>query len=200
MGRPKAFSDHQFIKSMPSNPSEAITEKEVMERVGCKRATANNWLRQNLQSGMVVNGKPTFNGALTYHLVSARPDNWLPRFADAKEGKMFDIKVWLVGVALKKEKLDDKNRVILLAVMRLWQGALNDDESLAEVNQEVRIALQKERSALAGRLRMFDSFLQEPFLSGNNEDVSMAEDAMRAVSGDISLEELNDKYNALRTL
>ena len=199
-GRPKAYTDHHFLRAMPNREDEAITTKEIAEKVNCSRAAANNWLRDKVDAGIVSYGYPANGGSFTYYLTSVRPDNWLPKFVDSKNGQMFDIKAWLTTVALNVEKVSDANRVVILAVLRLWQGVLNKDEKFSEVNQEVRLALQKERAILAKRLKMFDSFLQDPLLSGDNEMVSMAEDGMRAVSADITAEQVNDKYNALRAL
>jgi len=199
MGRPKAYTDSHFMVAIPTRKSEALTEKEIIELVGCSRAKANSWLNDKIALGIVELGQPSNTGARTYYRTSARPEMWLPSFLNNNDGKIYNLKEWL-DAALAKDTLTDKNKIVLLSVLRLWQGALNDDEKFSEVNQEVRVALQKERAILASRLKMFDSFLQDPFLSGDAEMVSMAEGGMRGAKENITAEQVNDKYNALREL
>lgn len=198
MGRPKAFSDVTFIKALPTNQGEAISCQEIAEKVGCSRALANQWLNKQLKSGLINVGKPYSNGVLTYYAVSSRPDNWLPGFTDLK-GVRRPISWWIKSL-INAESSGPISRPVFLAILNTWINACSDEVKFSEANQLERTQIQNYREQLKSLMDIIDSFLNEPFLSGNNEEVSMAQDAIRAVSGDIELQEVIDKYNALRQL
>ena len=202
MGRPKAYEPHHFLKVLPDNEADALSKREIAELVGCNNMTANKSINKLLEDELIAKGTPTSTGAITYYKLSSRPDNWMPKIMD-KQGKYWQFDTWIKGMCDAKSEYIRAARfkVAPWQVAYLWMVVLLDDEvnePFSQANQLARANLIKEKAELTAALRMVNSILEDPFLSGNEDDVSMAYDAMRAMSEGITVEDVERVRDALK--
>jgi len=205
MPRGKSFKDQHFLRVLPNVEDEAITDREVAERVGCSRVKANMWLREKIAAGLIEYGKPGRMGAYTYYLKSARPETSVPRILD-NTGKYWNFDRLVKGLIAQSKEAPEELKatrfpVIPFSVVYLYLNAINEEEygtKFTVANQEIRGELMRERETLKRMIASIDSILTDPFLSGDDEEVIMAQDAMVGLQDTITVEDLETVRNMLR--